>query len=98
MLNTEEIEPFFFQCFGSLAQVDSWLYQPPPLAIQLSLKDSSCAVLDRTEGPLCAPAHRGTTVTAPETLQTSSHSSMLHTCGEFQANKFKGRVIYPEKH
>lgn len=67
-LNTEEIEPFFCRCFGALAQVGSWLYQPPPLAIQLSLKDSSCAVLDRTEGPLCAPAHRGTTVTAPKTL------------------------------
>ena len=31
-------------------------------------------------------------------LRASSHSSMLHTCGEFQANKFKGRAVYPEKH
>lgn len=58
----------FLSLFCSLAQVDSWLDQPRPLAIQLSLKDSSCAVLGRTEGPLCAPAYRGTTVTAPETL------------------------------
>ena len=26
--------------------------------------------------------------------RASSHSSMLHTCGEFQANKFKSRVVY----
>lgn len=64
--NTEEIELFLL--FWSFLQVDSWLLQPRPLAIQLSLKDSSCAVLDRTEGPLCAPAHRGATVTTLQTL------------------------------
>lgn len=60
----------------------TWLEQPQPVAIQLSLKDSSCAVLDRqahapqhTEEPLLGP---------PE-----SRSSILHPGGEFQANRLK---------
>lgn len=57
-----------FLLYWSFLQVDSWLYEPQPLAIQLSLKDSSCAALDRIERPLCAPAHRGATVTTLETL------------------------------
>lgn len=40
---------------------------------------------------LCAPAHRGASVRAPE-----SHCSVLHPGGEFQANRLKGRVTYWE--
>lgn len=40
---------------SSSSQVDSWLYRPQPPAIQLSLKDSSCAAVDSNEGPLCVP-------------------------------------------
>lgn len=97
LLNIEENWALFISGLASGRQLAEPAY---PAAIQLSVKESSCAVLDCTEGPLFAPAYRGTTVTAteaPPAGTASSHSPMLHTCGEFQANKFKGRVIHSEK-
>lgn len=81
--NTEENELFLCECvYWSFPQVDSWLYQPRPLAIQLSLKDSSCAVLDPYRGALCAPAHRGATVIDPgDSLSQQSQLDVTHLWG-----------------
>lgn len=58
----------------------TWL----PVAIQLSLTDSSCAVLDRQA---CAPQHTEEPLLGPP----ESRSSILHPGGEFQANRLKRR-------
>ena len=75
---------------------DSCLDQPPPpqpLALQLSLKDSSCCSTGPSlRGPSVPRAHRGATVAS---LRASSPSPLLHSCGEFQANKFKSRAGLP---
>lgn len=98
--NAEEIElSLFFFCL--------WL----PSGRQLALSATGHSAVTKgfqlcsagLEGPLLVPfpsLHTEEPLLKPQRLsKASSHSSTLHTCGEFQANKFKDRVVvYPEKH
>lgn len=65
-----------FCCFFSLKKFLScsgatWLEQPQPVAIQLSLRDSSCAVLDRQA---CAPQYTEEPLLGPQRVTAPSYT------------------------
>lgn len=59
---------FFFSlsCSGA-----TWLEQPQPVAIQLSLRDSSCAVSDRQA---CVPQHTEEPLLGPQRVTAPSYT------------------------